>query len=97
MAAAVATDQPQPQQAITDWAPGPVPTSYSIIPDVPTSDGRSMIALQMQTPVGISVYFIEAGAAVQFGNELRAAGKAGVSRLAVPPGANGHGLIVPGG
>lgn len=89
------SDQPVEPNADAGVAFGPVPTSYSIVPDVPTSDGRSMVALQMQTPVGISVYFIEPGAAVQFGNALRAAGKAGVSRLAVPR--NGNGLIVPGG
>lgn len=72
--------------------PGPVPTAFNV-GNVPTDQGGEMVALQMQTPVGVSVYFMEPGIAVQVGNALRGAGKAGVSRLAVPPPSR---LVVPG-
>lgn len=71
--------------------PAPVPAAFGVAA-APTTDGGSLIVLQAQTPVGTAIYFLEPAAAVQVGNALRAAGKAGLSRLATPR----TGLIVPG-
>ena len=78
---------PEPPQV----PPAPVPTAFSV-GTVRADDGTLMVVLQAQTPVGMAIYFLEPGVAVQVGNALRAEGKAGVSRLAVPA----NGLVVPG-
>ncbi len=75
--------------------PEPVPTAFGVA-TAATEDGRALIVLQAQTPVGLAVYFLEPGAAIQIGNALRAEGKAAaapLSKLAVPPS---NGLIIPG-
>lgn len=72
--------------------PQPVPTQFTT-GTLPTVDGRSWVVLQVETPVGVAMYFLEPGAAVAVGNALRNEGKKGVgSKLAVPP----NGLVVPG-
>lgn len=82
------TDQP-PERPQVD--PSPVPTAFSV-GTVRADDGTPVVVLQVQTPVGNAVYFLDPGIAVGVGNALRAEGKAGVSRLAVP----NNGLVVPG-
>ena len=82
-------DEPQAQPA--QVPPAPVPTAFTVS-TVRAEDGSALVVIQAQTPVGMAVYFMDAGFAVQLGNALRAEGKAGVSRLAVPA----NGLVVPG-
>jgi hypothetical protein len=82
-------DDPQAQPGGVE--PAPVQTAFAVA-TVPTPDGQALVVLRTQTPVGISMFFMDPASAVQLGNALRAEGKAGVSRLAVPP----SGLIVPG-
>lgn len=92
IAAAGDTDReagPVAEEGGVGVAPQPVPTMF-VVGTMETTDGPRVV-LQAQTPVGVAVYFLEPGAAVQVGNHLRNEGKAGVSRLTVPK----SGLIVP--
>jgi len=70
------------QQPFVD--PAPVQTTFAVGRFV-FDDGRSMVVLQAQTPVGTSVYFLEPAAAVELARMLRIDGKAALAQRT-----NGH-------
>ena len=72
--------------------PTPVPTAFTT-GTLRADDGRAWIVLQVETPVGIAMYFLEPAAAVQVGNALRSEGKAGLGPKLVTPA---NGIVVPG-
>ena len=72
-------------------SPAPVPTSFNVV-TATSEQGVNLVLLQVNTPAGVGVYFMEPGTAVHLGKMLRDEGKASISRLATPP----SGLVVPG-
>jgi hypothetical protein len=72
------TEQPQHPQ------PQPTPTSFQV--GTVSGPQGSMVVLQVSTCVGTSVYFMEPGAALDFGGKLVAVGNQSKSGLIVPNG-----------
>lgn len=60
----------------------PVPTQV-VVGQLQAPQG-SMVVLQVATPVGIAVYFLDPDAAIQIGQTLRQCGKASKAGLVLP-------------
>lgn len=72
-----------PLAAPTQLGQGPVPTEISVGQAV--VQGNPVVVLQVVTPIGVAMYFLNADAAVQVGQQLARAG-----------GAAGAGIVVAG-
>jgi len=77
------------EQVAEQVPPQPVPTSFrtSVIP----TPGGNLVVLEVFTPVGQSVVFIDPQTAQRLGGMIRAAGKQAATGLLVPPGVHLNG------
>jgi hypothetical protein len=63
--------------------PQPMPTQFTV-GQVRSDQGAMLVVLQVFTPGGQAVYFLDADAAIQVGQSLRLSGKAAKSDLILP-------------
>ena len=70
-------------QAVPVVPPGQVPTIFAVA-DVVGPDGKHLVALQVSTPVGTAVYFLDPDCAIQTGQNLRQYGRAAKTGLTLP-------------
>lgn len=71
--------------------PGPTPTAFTF-DGAEAADGTRYVIMNVYTPTGWTVYFLEAKVCLDLANTMRATAKEAMTRISVPR----NDLIVPG-